>query len=95
MKHIIRGEKSGVFYGEIKERNGCEITITNCRRLWYWDGACSLSELAVNGTAKPDDCKFTVAVQELQILDAIEIIPVSDIAEKSIDAVKEWKYANR
>ena len=95
MKHIIRGEKSGVFYGEIKERNGCEITITNCRRLWYWDGACSLSELAVNGTTKPNNCKFTVTVPEITVMDAIEILSVSSIAQKSIDSVKEWKYEDR
>ncbi len=89
-KHIIRGDRSGVFYGEIAERNGQEVTIKNCRRLWYWDGAASLSELALTGTKKPRECKFTVTVPSMQILDSIEIIPVSETAQASIDGVSVW-----
>lgn len=32
-KYIIRADRAGVFYGEIKERNGNEVTMTNVRRL--------------------------------------------------------------
>lgn len=90
-KFIIRGDRSGVFYGEIAERNGSEVVIRNCRRLWYWSGAASLSQLAAEGVKNPKDCKFTVAVDELTILDAIELIPCTDAACASIDAVRVWK----
>ena len=89
--YIIRGDRSGVFFGNIKERNGQEVTIANCRRIWYWDGAASISQLALDGVSKPERCKFTVTVPELTILDAIEIIPCSDKAIKIIKEVKEWK----
>lgn len=89
-KYIIRGDRSGVFYGEIAERNGQEVTIRNCRRLWYWDGAASLSQLAKDGTKRPRNCKFTVAVDELVVLDAIELIPCTEDAERSIDGVPVW-----
>ena len=89
---IVRGNRSGVFFGVLKERTGGEAVLTGCRRLWYWDGACSLSELAVNGTARPEGCKFTVAVPELAILDAIEVIPCTEKAIESIEGVKVWKY---
>lgn len=89
--YIIRSDCAGVFAGNIKERNGSEVTMTNVRRLWYWDGACSLSQLAVDGTKSEGTCKFTVTVPEMTILGVIEIIPCSDVAEKSIKAVKEWK----
>ena len=65
--------------------------MTNVRRLWYWDGACSISQLAVDGTKKPDNCKFTISVPEMIILGVIEIIPCSETAVKSIKGVKEWK----
>ena len=81
----------GVFFGNIKDRKGDEITMTNVRRLWYWDGACSISQLAVDGTKKPDNCKFTIAVPEMIILGVIEIIPCSDFAVENIKGVKEWK----
>jgi len=65
--------------------------MTDVRRLWYWDGACSLSQLAVDGTKAPDNCKFTVTVPEMTILGVIEIIHCADKAVESILAVKEWK----
>ena len=89
--YIVRGDRSGVFAGNIKERNGQEVTMANVRRLWYWEGACSISQLALDGTANPTDCKFTVTVDEITILDAIEIIPCTNKAEKSIRGVAEWK----
>lgn len=88
---IVRGDRSGVFAGNLGERTGQEVTLHNCRRLWYWDGAASLSQLAVDGTKNPTDCKFTVPVENITILDAIEIIPCTAAAEKSIKAVREWK----
>lgn len=89
-KFIVRGDRSGVFYGEIKERQGREVTMTNCRRLWYWNGANSISQLAQLGTCKPQDCKFSVAVDEVLILDAIEINKCSEKAIKVIDEVLAW-----
>lgn len=89
--YIIRADRAGVFFGHIKSREGSEVTMTDVRRLWYWEGACSLSQLAVEGTKAPDDCKFTVTVPETTILGVIEIIQCSDEAVKSILTVKEWK----
>ena len=89
--YIVRGDRSGVFAGNIKERSGREVTMSDVRRLWYWEGACSISQLALDGTTEPRECKFTVALDELTLLDAIEIIPCTDKAEKSIRSVAEWK----
>ena len=63
----------------------------NVRNIWYWDGAATLLQLATEGTMNPDKCKFTMIVDSLVVLDAIEIIPCTDRAIKSIEAVKEWK----
>lgn len=90
-KYIVRGDRSGVFFGEIKERNGREVTMINVRRLWYWDGAASISQLAQEGTVRPNNCKFTVTVDEVLILDAIEIDKCSNKAIKSIEEVIAWK----
>lgn len=90
-KYIVRGDRSGVFYGDITNRDGREVTISNVRRLWYWDGAASLSQLAAEGVKKPGNCKFTMTVSSITILDAIELLPYTEEAEKSIEGVKEWK----
>ena len=89
--YIVRGDRSGVFAGNIKERDGKEVLMTNVRRLWYWEGASSISQLAQCGTVSPNNCKFSVTVDEVLILDAIEIDTCTKDAEKSIKGVKEWK----
>lgn len=89
--YIVRGDRSGVFAGNIVERNGKEVTMSNVRRLWYWEGASSISQLAQEGTVAPNKCKFSVTVDEILILDVIEIDTCTEDAEKSIKGVKEWK----
>lgn len=90
-KVIIRSDRAGVFYGELKARSGDEVTLVNARRLWCWSGAASLSQLAVDGTSRPNDCRFTVYVPEIVILGVIEIIPCTEKAQKSIEGVSIWK----
>lgn len=90
-KYIVRCDRSGVFYGEIESRNGQEVTMRNARCLWYWDGAASLLQLAKEGTTEPRNCKFTVYVDELTVVDAIEVLPCTDKAITSIEGVSEWR----
>ena len=90
-KVIIRGDRSGVFFGTLVAKDGREVTLKDCRRLWYWDGAASISQIAAEGVKRPDACKFTVTVPEIVIMDTIEIIPCSPEAILNIEGVKEWK----
>lgn len=90
-KVIVRGDRSGVFFGMLIAKDGQEVELKDCRRLWFWSGAMSISQLANEGVKKPDDCKFTVTVESICILDAIEIIPCTDMAISNIEGVKEWK----
>ncbi len=90
-KYIIRCDRAGVFYAEIKERRGSEADLVNARRLWYWEGAASLSQLATEGVKAPENCRFTVTVLEMTVLGVIELIPCSKVAVQSIEGVPEWK----
>lgn len=90
-KVIVRGDRSGVFFGTLVEKNGREVKLTDCRRLWRWDGAASISQLAVDGTVAPENCNFPTPVSEIEILDVIEIIPCTEKAIKSIENVPVWK----
>lgn len=80
-----------MFYGEIVSRNGQEVEMANVRQIWYWDGAAALMQLATEGTKKPRNCKFTVKVDSLLVLGAIEIIPCTEQAIESIESVEAWK----
>ena len=88
---IVRTFSAGVFLGTVKDRNGKEVLLTNARRIWYWDGAATLSQLAIDGTSKPQNCKFPAPVAEVLLTEAIEIIPATEAAVASIAAVPEWK----
>ena len=88
---VIRGRYSGVFAGVVKAIDGDNVLASGVRRIWYWDGAASISQLAVDGTASPRGCKFTVTVDEMLIMDVIELIPCTEKAESSIKSVVEWK----
>lgn len=87
---IARTYSAGVFFGYLKSHNGKEVVLLKARRLWYWDGAASLSELAMRGTSKPQNCKFPVAVDEVLVTECIELLPVTKEAEASINGVAVW-----
>jgi len=88
---IVRTYSGGVFAGYVESRNGKEVIMRDARRLWYWSGAASLSQLAMEGTSKPNDCKFPIAVDRVELLEAIEILDVTPKAKESICLVPVWK----
>jgi len=88
---LIRTYSAGVHVGFLKGRNGKEVELINSRRIWYWEGAASLSQLALEGVTMPDKCKFSVVVPQILLTEAIEIISITEKAKNNIEAVKEWK----
>ena len=89
-KYIIRCDKSGVFYGEVVEVEGQRCKMRNFRKLYYWEGATAVEGLAMYGTKKPDNCKFTLIVDEGEVFDMLQKIPCTEEAIKSIEGVKVW-----
>lgn len=90
-KVIVRGHGSGVFFGTLAAKEKREVKLTNCRRIWSWEGAASLSQIAIEGVKNPEICHFTMTVDEIIIMDAVEIIPCTEIAIKNIEEVPIWK----
>ena len=89
---IIRTYQAGCFAGYInREREKkSEATVKNARRLWYWSGASSLSQLASEGVKNPDECKFPCEVN-IDLVGIIEVIPATEEAKKSINETPIWK----
>lgn len=89
---IVRTYSAGVFAGYINRKTASkEATVYEARRIWYWAGANSLSQLANEGTKKPNDCKFAQKLREVDLKEIIEVIPCTELAKKNIEAVPEWK----
>ena len=88
---IVRTYSAGVFAGLLVSRKGQEVVLKDARRLWYWKGAASLSQLAMEGVKCPNECKFPCPVDRIGLLQAIEILDVTDMAQKIIKEVPIWK----
>jgi hypothetical protein len=94
-KVIIRSDRAGVFFGTLAEAEPCgdkyTVQLTQCRRLWYWSGAASLSQMATEGVKKPNQCKFSMTVDSITIMGAIEILPCTEYAIANLSNVPTWR----
>lgn len=91
---LVRTDRAGCFVGYLQSKlllqNGFAVKLFQARRLWRWGGAASLSQIAMQGVSKPDECKFPIEVDEIDLI-GIEIITVTELAKKNIAAVPVWK----
>jgi len=92
---IIRTYSAGVHAGELVSKDGDTTVLKNARRLYYWDGAATLSQLAMEGVSKPENCKFPCEVTEIELLGTIERIPCTKKAIESIKGVTIWKHLKK
>jgi hypothetical protein len=94
--YMVRSYGAGVFFGEIVSRkaeaNGVNVEMKNARRVWFWKGAATLSQLAVDGTSVPTECKFPCVVASQKINNVIEEIEMTDKAVASLNGVPVWKH---
>ena len=88
---IVRASSAGCHAGYLKEQTDATVTLVQSRRLYYWDGAATLSQMAVDGVKVPQNCKFPCAVDEITIAGWCEIIPCTDVAKESIMDVAVWQ----
>ena len=88
---MIRTDSAGVHCGYLKSKEGKEVVLVDSIRIWKWAGAFTLSQLAMEGTKKPDNCKFDIPITtSITLTEAIEIIEMTDIAKQNIQKVKSW-----
>ena len=89
---IVRTRSAGVHAGELVSKLKDITVLKNARRLYYWDGAATLSQLAMEGVSKPENCKFPCEVTEIELLGTIERIPCTQAAIESIKGVEVWMH---
>lgn len=88
---VIRSRDSGCHAGYLKSKTGDSVVLIDSRRLWYWSGAATLSQLAMEGVKNPNKCKFPQPVTQIEVLGVCEIIQSTEEARKSIEGVIVWK----
>ena len=93
LKYVMcRTHAMGVFAGELESNVKGVVVLRNARRIWYWAGAASLSQLATDGTSKPGECKFPCAVDRVELMspNGFEILDITSKAKESILSVPVW-----
>jgi hypothetical protein len=88
---LVRTQSAGVYAGNLISCDKDDVVLSDAIQIWYWDGAATLSQLAMEGTKRPENCKFPMPVKEIRLFGVISIMPVTPEAEKSIKGVKSWK----
>jgi hypothetical protein len=74
---LIRAGAAGVHYGTLIEKEKQEVRLANARRIWSWNGALSLSEIASKGLDVKNS-KISEPVEEIILDTALETIFISD-----------------
>jgi hypothetical protein len=88
---MVRSRDAGVFFGQLVSTDDSTVTLKNPRRVWYWKGAATLSELATKGPGSPKQCKFPAPTEgNHTVLGVCEIIPVTAEALAVLNAVPVW-----
>ena len=89
---IIRSYASGVHFGEVVETrdtpHGLSVTLKDSRRVHYWEGAASLSQMAIDGIKTGH---IAMILPEIQVEGVCEIIPMSESAIDNMKGQSVWK----
>lgn len=91
---LIRSYDSGVHFGLLKQEQhtpaGIIVDLVQSRRVHYWSGAASLSQLAIDGIQNPDDSRIAKPLPFIRIGRVCEIIPTSPNLFVTLQNLPEW-----
>ena len=91
-KHVIvRTYSAGVHFGTLVDKVNQEAILKDSRRVYSWQKAASLSQLAMEGSGSIENCKIAMTVNEILLNRVIEIIPMTEMAINNLYGAKEWK----
>lgn len=87
---IARIERAGVFHGTLDYIDSEIIRLKDARRIYRWEGALSVTDMAANGLTGG---KISAPVSKVEFMTnaVIELNECSDEASRSIEAIKVWK----
>jgi len=89
---VVRTYSAGVHIGYVKEfaeKHPQHAKLINSRRLHYWSGAASLSQVAMDGVNS--NSRIALVLPEIELTDVIEVIPCSEHAKEFFKGAPVWK----
>ena len=79
---VVRTYSAGVHVGELVDRRDKEVTLANARRIWSWQGANTLNEIALRGVGKGS--RVSEPVSRIILTEAIEILECTPEGEGAL-----------
>lgn len=70
---VVRTFSAGVHCGVLEARKGKEVTLSDARRIWRWQGANSLHEISLRGVDR-EYSRISEPVAQIEITEAIEVL---------------------
>lgn len=89
---VVRTYSAGVHIGYVKEfgkKHPQHAELINSRRLHYWTGAASLSQVAMDGV--DSSSRIAVILPKIELTDVIEVISCSEKAAEFFKGAEAWK----
>ena len=90
-KIIARIERAGVFHGVLDYKDAEITRMTHVRRIYYWQGALSVTDMAVNGISAASKVTVPASVVEFDTPQVVELIECSNEASQVIENITPWK----
>lgn len=89
-KVIARIERAGVFHGTLDYIDNEIMRLKDARRIYYWEGALSVTDMASRGLTGG---KISAPVSKVEFLTSkvTELNECSGDASRSIEAIRLWK----
>ncbi len=87
--YIVRADRAGVFFGKISEKTATSVTMTDVRKIHYWEGAAAVEEISQAGVS--NGSRLTVVVPEIEIDRWVQILPCTEKAIENLQSKAEWK----
>ena len=83
---VVRTYSAGVHVGVLVSRRGTEVQLTDSRRIWSWEGANTLNEMALRGVGPAS--RVSEPVLRHEITEAIEVLYCTKEAEANLRGAK-------
>lgn len=92
---IARCRDAGVHAGYLVSTSATHTVLRDARRIWYWTGAASLSEIAVYGLnpQKSQGSKIAAPVKSVRLRDSdiCELTVCTDEGRASVTGAPVWR----
>lgn len=88
---LIRTYSAGVHAGYLErlDEETQTVNLRNARRIRYWTGAFTLSEISISGVDK--DSRLSEEVDKIILLEAIEVLYVTETAKGILRKIPAYK----